>query len=203
MARKVLALLVALRFTFGVSGTGLAQETQTEREAARDVLKKMAALEQSLDVPGLVTKLTAPNPARDLVTARAMQLTEQELLAVADDLCTHPEVGYKETRSVQKLAEALRKHGFEVQIGAGGLDTALVARYKGARGAPNLGIIIEYDALRGTKGAFHGDQHCAQGPVGIAAAVAIAEFLTSTRTPGSVTVYGTPAEELLEPSAKT
>ena len=53
------------------------------------------------------------------------------------------------------------------------------------------------------KDPFHGDQHCAQGPIGIAAAVAVAEFLTKNRLPGSVTVFGTPAEELLEPSAKT
>jgi metal-dependent amidase/aminoacylase/carboxypeptidase family protein len=58
-------------------------------------------------------------------------------------------------------------------------------------------------ALRGTKGPFHGDQHCAQGPIGIAAAVAMAEFLGSMKTPGTVTVYGTPAEKLLDPSAKT
>ena len=32
--------------------TARAQETDTERAAARDVLKKMAALEESLDVPG-------------------------------------------------------------------------------------------------------------------------------------------------------
>ena len=40
-----------------------------------------------------------------------------------------------------------------------------------------LGVILEYDALRGTKGAFHGDQHSAQGPVGMAAAIAMAEYL--------------------------
>src|SRR2546430_3888009 len=40
----------------------------------------------------------------------------------------------------------------------------------------------------------HGDQHSAQGPVGLAAALALAEFLTSSKTPGTVTVYGTPAE---------
>ena len=42
----------------------LAQETPTEREAARDVLTKMAELEKSLDVPAMVAKLTAPNPER-------------------------------------------------------------------------------------------------------------------------------------------
>src|SRR5207245_9997977 len=43
----------------------------------------------------------------------------------------------------------------------------------------------------------------AQGPVGLAAAVAMAEFLTSPKPPGTVTVYGTPAEELASPAAKT
>ena len=47
-----------------------AQETPTEREAARDVLKKMAELEKSVDVPGWVARLSAPNPARDQVTAQ-------------------------------------------------------------------------------------------------------------------------------------
>ena len=66
-----------------------------------------------------------------------------------------------------------------------------------------LGVILEYDALRGTKGAFHGDQHSAQGPVGMAAAIAMAEYLARTKTPGSVVVYGTPGEEMMPPAAKT
>ncbi|HSL22463.1 MAG TPA: peptidase dimerization domain-containing protein [Vicinamibacterales bacterium] len=183
----------------------IAQETQTEREAAREVLAKMAALERSLDVPALVAKLTAADAARDAVAARAKALMAGELLALSDDICTHPEVGYKETRSVEKLTAALRAHDFDVQVGAqaAAFDTAFVARYRAGTGAPHLGVIVEYDALRGTQGAFHGDQHCAQGPIGIAAAVAVAEFLTKNKLPGTVTVFGTPAEELLEPSAKT
>ena len=168
------------------------------------MLARLAALGKSLDVSAMVGKLTGPNPPRDQVAARAKQLLDTELLAVSDDLCTHPEVGYKETRSVQKLADVLESHGFEVQVGkaVAVFDTAFVARYRKNNGSPNLGVIVEYDALRGTQGAFHGDQHCAQGPVGIAAAVAVAEYLTKNKLPGSVTV-GTPAEELLEPSAKT
>ncbi len=185
------------------TGPALAQETPTEREAAREVLARMATLGRSIDVPALVARLTAANPVREQVVGRAQQLMQQELLALSDDICTHPEIGYKETRSVQKLRESLERHGFEVQVGAGGFDTAFVARFKGSAGSPNLGVIVEYDALRGTQGAFHGDQHCSQGPIGIAAAVAIAEFLAASKTPGTVTVFGTPAEELLEPSAKT
>jgi amidohydrolase len=180
-----------------------AQETPTEREAAKDVLQRMAALETAVDVPRLVRSMTAPDAARDAVAARVKALMDSELLALSDDLCTHPEIGFKEQRSVGRLADALRAHGFDVTIGAGGLDTAFVARSKRSRGAPNLGVIVEYDALRGTKGPFHGDQHCAQGPIGIAAAVAIAEFLAAHDLPGSVTVFGTPGEEMLDPSAKT
>jgi amidohydrolase len=179
----------------------LAQETPTEREAARDVLKRMDALEQSIDAPALVKALAAADAKRDAVAARAKALMNDELLALSDDICTHPEIGFKETRSVQKLADALRAHDFDVTVGAANLDTAFVARYKRNNGAPNLGVIVEYDALRGTTGPFHGDQHCAQGPVGIAAAVAVAEFLTKNNLPGSVTVFGTPAEEMF-PSAK-
>ncbi|MEZ5293738.1 MAG: peptidase dimerization domain-containing protein [Vicinamibacterales bacterium] len=187
----------------GVAGPAASQETQTEREAAKDVLRQMAALEASLDVPALVTTIQAPNARRDGVAARAKALLDTELLALSDDICTHPEVGYEETRSAEKLTATLRAHGFSVEMGGGGFATAFTARYKGASGRPNLGVIVEYDALRGTQGAFHGDQHCAQGPVGIAAAIAVAEFLAAEHLPGTVTVFGTPAEELLEPSAKT
>jgi amidohydrolase len=181
-----------------------AQETDTEKQAARDVLHKMAALEQSLDIPGWVNKLAgAANPARDRVTARAKELMDKELLAMADDIATHPEIGFEETRSVQILTDYLKRHDFDVQMGVAGLKTAFVAKYKKNNGAPTLGVILEYDALRGTKGAFHGDQHSAQGPVGIAAAVAMAEYLTSAHAPGSVVVYGTPGEEMMPPNAKT
>lgn len=198
--RAVLVLVSCAGLLPGVVG---AQETQTEREAAREVLQKMAALEKSIDVPALVAQLTAANPARDQVVARARQLMDQELLTLSDDICTHPEVGYKETRSVQKLTAVLAKHGFENQVGDAGFETAFVSRFSTGMPGPALGVIVEYDALRGTQGAFHGDQHCAQGPVGLAAAIAIKEFLIRTKAPGSVTVFGTPAEELLEPSAKT
>jgi len=181
----------------------LAQDTPTERDAARDVLKKMDVLEQSLDIPAIVSRLTAPNADRDRVVARAKELMDKELLALADDIATHPEIGFEEKRSVGKLIEYLQKHDFAVETGSGGLTTAFVGKFRRNNGAPTLGVILEYDALRGTKGAFHGDQHSAQGPVGMAAAIAMAEYLDRTKTPGSVVVYGTPGEEMMPPAAKT
>lgn len=180
-----------------------AQETPTEREAARDVIKKMDALEKSLDIPGIVSRLTAPNADRDAVVARAKLLMESELLAMSDDITRHPEIGFKESRSVEVLTTYLRKHNFEVTMGVANLPTAFVAHWKGNHGAPNLGVILEYDALRGTERPFHGDQHSAQGPVGMAAAIAMTEYLEKTHAPGSVVVFGTPGEEMMPPVAKT
>jgi len=186
-----------------IACAALAQETPTEREAARDVLRNMAELERTIDAPTIVERLTAANPSRDQVVARAKELMDQELLAMADDITRHPEIGFEEYRSIEKLTTYLKAHGFEVTMGAGGLKTAFVARYKGNHGSPNLGVILEYDALRGTLHPFHGDQHSAQGPVGMAAAIAIAEVLDKTHAPGSITVFGTPGEEMMPPNAKT
>ena len=161
---RYIAIAVAL------PAIALAQETPTERESARGVVRKLDSLERSLDLPALVAKLTGPNAARDQVVARAKELMDTELLALGDDITRHPEIGFEEKRSVQLLTDYLKKHDFTVQMGTPGLSTAFVARYNKNNGAPNLGVILEYDALRGTKGAFHGDQHSTQGPIGIAAA---------------------------------
>src|SRR5712692_3247984 len=133
--RLVATLLLTL------TAAARAQDTPTERDAARDVLRKMSALEQSLDVPGLVSRLTGPNAERDQVVARARELMDKELLALADDIATHPEIGFEEKRSVQKLTDYLKQHDFDVQVGVAGLPTAFVGRYKRNNGAPNLGVI--------------------------------------------------------------
>ena len=190
---------LALLVPFALS----AQETPTERESARGVVRQLDSLESSLKLPALVARLTGQDAARDQVVARAKQLMDTDLLALGDDITRHPEIGFEEKRSVQLLTDYLKRHDFTVQMGTPGLPTAFVARYTKSHGGPNLGVIVEYDALRGTKGAFHGDQHSTQGPIGLAAAIAVAEFLSKTGTPGTVTVFGTPGEEMMPPNAKT
>lgn len=199
MQKKFAGVLIAL-----VSAAPcFAQETPTERETARDVVRQISGLSQSLGVPALVAKLSAPDRGRDEVLARVKQLLQSELLAMSDWITEHPEIGFQETQAVAKLTAYLEAHDFEVTTPVAGLATAFVAKYKRGTPGPNLGVILEYDALRGTRGPFHGDQHSAQGPVGMAAAVAIAEFLTRSHTPGTVTVYGCPGEEMMPPEAKT
>src|SRR3989442_6096124 len=193
----LVALLVATRIT-------TAQETATEQVAAADVIRRMSELERSLALPQLVARLAGARDARrDAVIARAKGLMDRELLAMADDITRHPETGWQEERSVKILTDYLTAHGFDVEPGVAGLKTAFVARYRKGTPGPNLGVIVEYDALRGTSRDFHADQHNAQRPLGLAAAGAVAEVLTSSKTPGTVTAYGTPAEEVGAPEAKT
>src|SRR5205814_8023006 len=175
----------------------------TEREAARDVVRQINALSQTLGVQAMVAKLSASDKGRDEVLARVKQLMQAELLPMSDWITQHPEIGFQETQAVDKLTAYLQAHDFEVTMPVAGLATAFIAKYKRGAPGPNLGVILEYDALRGTKGAFHGDQHSAQGPVGIAAAVAIAEYLERAKLAGSVVVFGTPGEEMMPPVAKT
>src|SRR5579883_1069525 len=61
-------------------GILLAQETPTERQAARDVLSKMSELERALDVRTIVERLTVSNAQRDQTVARAKELMDKELL---------------------------------------------------------------------------------------------------------------------------
>jgi amidohydrolase len=206
ITRQTIAIaLLAAAPPFASPATTLgAQETPTQRAAAVDVVRRQGELQQRIDAAALATRLTtARNARRDAVVARAQALWDGELQAMSDDITRHPEIGFKESRSVALLTDWLRGHGFSVEMGVAGLATAFVARYDRGTPGPNLGIIVEYDALRGTLRDYHGDQHSAQGPIGLAAAVAVAEFLTSSRTPGTVTVYGTPAEEMMPPPSKT
>lgn len=200
--RKSGMLMLTTAFLALATGRA-AQETPTERDAARDVVNQIQQLQKSLDVAGLTAKLAAPDPQRDEVVARVKQLMDADLLPMSDGITRHPEIGFKENQAVAKLTAYLRAHDFAVTEDVAGLPTAFVAKYQKGTPGPNLGVIVEYDALRGTQGAFHGDQHSAQGPVGLAAAIAVAEFLARTNTPGTVTVYGTPGEEMMPPEAKT
>lgn len=196
----------ALAFTalLAAPQSARAQETPTQRAAAVDVVRRQRELQARIDPSALARRLTgAQNARRDAVVARARALWEGELQAMSDDITRHPEVGFKETRSVKLLTDWLTAHDFTVEHGVAGLSTAFVARFSKGTPGPNLGIIVEYDALRGTVRDYHGDQHSSQGPIGLAVAAAVSEFLASSKTPGTVTVYGTPAEEMMPPPSKT
>jgi amidohydrolase len=182
----------------------MAQSTDTERAAAGQVLTDIAALETRIGPAALAARLAgAPNADKARVLATAAAAWDGEMQSLSDWIGHHPEVGWKEVKAVDTLSAVLRAHGFKVETGVAGLATAFVATWSSPAGAdPVVGLIAEYDALRDTEGAFHGDQHNAQGPISIAAAIALQDYLTAKRLPATLKIYGTPAEEVGPPAKK-
>ena len=114
----------------------------------------------------------------------------EEMTAMADDIFDHPEIGLEEHHAAQVLTGWLEKEGFAVERGVAGVPTAFRAIYKNGEGGPNIGLLCEYDAL---PGIGHACGHHMQGPSILAAAKALKD--ADIRTPYTVRVYGTPAEE--------
>ncbi len=116
------------------------------------------------------------------------------------------EVGYKETRSSAALRDELRAQGFTVQDGVAGIPTAFVASY--GSGKPVIGILAEYDALPGLsqfaepdrKPRVEGDpgHGCGHNLLGVGAtfaAIAAKDVMVEKKLPGTIKLFGTPAEE--------
>ena len=116
------------------------------------------------------------------------------LTRMSDDIFDHPEPGGTEQYAVSLLTGFLEEQGFCVERGIAGLSTAFRAVYQVGEGGPSLGLLCEYDAL---KGFGHGCGHHMQGPAIVGAAAALKSCLTA-ETPAKIVVYGTPAEEISE-----
>jgi aminobenzoyl-glutamate utilization protein B len=125
---------------------------------------------------------------------------------IARTLWEYAEVGYQETRSSELLQQVLRDEGFSIVSGVAGIPTAFVASY--GSGGPIIGILAEYDALPGInqdavadrspvdgKAAGHACGHNLFGAGSVGAAIAVRHWLQDSGTPGTVRLYGTPAEE--------
>ena len=196
----LMALIAAAVSPAWLSG----QTTETQRRAAADILASIDSLEASLQPGPTAERLAgAADSDRDAVLARVEELWNSEMQDLSDWIGHHPEVGWHEFLAVDTLTTLLSGYGFQVEGEAAGLATAFVATWASPAGAdgPTLGLIGEYDALRGTQGDFHGDQHNSQTPVAMAAALALAEHMTRNDVPGRIIIYGAPAEEV-DPPAK-
>src|SRR5260370_89113 len=162
----------------------LTQSTDIEREAAAGILRQIDSLEARLKPTENAQRLALrTDAARDRVLARVATVWSSEMQGVSDWIGHHPEVGWHEFQAVDTLTKLLRGYGFQIDTGVAGMPTAFVARWTspagatGGAGGPTPGLIAEYDAVRGTQGAFHGDQHNAQRPVAVAAARALLAYM--------------------------
>jgi len=194
---------LALSFIVVVPSLLLAQSTNTERQAAKSVLASIDRLQTQLTPSRTADRLaTRADADRDRVLVSVETSWKGGMEALSDWIGHNPEVGFKEFKAVDTLTWVLRAAGFRVDTGVAKLPTAFVATWDSPAGTngPTLGLIGEYDALRGTQGNFHGDQHNAQSPVAIAAARALQQYMTEKKVPGRIKLFGTPAEEVGPPT---
>jgi aminobenzoyl-glutamate utilization protein B len=128
-------------------------------------------------------------------------------IKVSNQIWEYAETRYEERQSAALFAEVLEQEGFTVQREAGGIPTALVGSY--GQGKPVIAVLAEYDALSGlsqkkgesrkapiVSGANgHGCGHNLLGSGALAAAVAVRQYMEKHKLPGTVRLYGCPAEE--------
>ena len=116
------------------------------------------------------------------------------------------ELGYHETKSSALLQKQLKDAGFRVDAGVADMPTAFVGSF--GQGKPVIGILAEFDALPGLSQDVSPDRKiihegapghaCGHNLLGSGAAlgaVAVKEFLAANKLPGTIRLYGTPAEE--------
>ena len=157
-------------------------------------------------VIGLAAALPAAAQDGKDVVARAIDARAGRYGQLAQQIWDLAEVGYQEERSSALLQAELRAAGFKVEAGVAGMPTAFVASW--GSGAPVIGILAEFDALPGItqervperkprpdREAGHACGHHLFGAGSTAAALAVKQWLETTRTNGTIRLYGTPAEE--------
>jgi len=134
---------------------------------------------------------------------------EERYGLMSDAIWSYAELGMQEFKSMGVLTDELEYYGFEVERGVAGMPTAFVASW--GTGRPVVGLMAEYDALPGLSqngdspsqdplvpGApGHGCGHNQQGPAAIAAALALKAAMEEYGIPGTIKVFGGPAEETL------
>jgi len=132
------------------------------------------------------------------VIASWIESHEAELVEAANYLHAHPELAYKEYLSCEYLGKFLEKHGFEVSYKTAGIDTAFTAVWRSNDATedvkPILGFLAEYDALAEIG---HACGHNLLGTGVCAAACAMKADMENTGAPGTIYVYGCPAEEIM------
>jgi amidohydrolase len=118
-----------------------------------------------------------------------------ELVDLSRRIHAHPELGFEEEKASRWLEEMLSEGGFEVEAGAAGMPTAFVAR--AGNGPLHVGICAEYDAL---PGVGHACGHNIIAAAAAGAGLALAKVADEAGL--TVTVFGTPAEEVGNDSGK-
>jgi len=112
------------------------------------------------------------------------------LRGVSRSIHERPELKFEERFAAGLLADRLRDHGFLVERGAAGMETAIVASHPDAAPGRVVAILGEYDALPEI-GHACGHNLIAAGALGACVGLGAVK----RQLPGTLRFFGTPAEE--------
>jgi len=143
-----------------------------------------------------------------MIAINKIREEKAKFVDLAQKMWDNPETAYNEVKAAAWTAELMKEYGFEVEVGAYGLPTCVVAKY--GSGHPVIGLLGELDALPGmsqklqtTKeavvpgGPGQGCGHNLLNVACLAAAVGIKAEMEAKNLPGTIVFYGCPAEEVL------
>lgn len=112
-----------------------------------------------------------------------------ELVRISREIHSHPELAFEERHAFSQLVPFVEAHGFAVEQGAYGMETAF--RGEWGHGPTTIAICAEYDAL---PEIGHACGHNLIATAGVGAAVALIRAIDPADA--RVVILGTPAEEL-------
>ncbi len=154
----------------------------------------------------------AQAPAAEAIKTDGFALVDANAARMAkinDAIYSFAEIGFQEVKTIGLVTAELTRAGFKVETGVAGMPTAYKAVY--GSGSPVVGLMSDFDGVPGTsqrptslvhdplvEGApGHGEGHNTHQPTLVGAAIAMKAMKDKYKLPGTIIVYGGPAEELL------
>ena len=142
------------------------------------------------------------------LSSKVIDQHAERLCKLAKDIWDNPEMGWTEQKAVAWFKEYLEAEGFETEVGAYGMPTAIRAVW--GKGHPVIGFAAEYDCLPGLSqkvcsskdpvvpgGIGHGCGHNLLGVGCLGAVIGLKAELEASGKDGTIIFYGCPAEEQL------
>lgn len=142
------------------------------------------------------------------IAIQEIEAKRSSLDALSQAIWNRPEAGFHEYEACKNVSELLRREGFQVEVGAGGVPTAIKATF--GSGHPVIGFMGEFDALPGLsqkvstvkdpveEGAYgHGCGHNLLCTAHVGAVIGLKEEMIRQNLSGTIIFYACPAEELL------
>lgn len=195
------------------------------RQSSRSLFRSTAAVTPIRQLSAIVTLLImmvqfagSPVTAQSLSSragqlksevAEKVQQNHKQTSIMVDKVFSFAELGFHEKETSAYLSSILEEHGFDIEYGISGVETAWLARW--GSGEPVIALGSDIDGIpkasqkpgvpwhdpivEGAPG--HGEGHNSGVPLNITAALAVKEIMERENIPGTLILWPGVAEEQL------